>query len=189
MILDQIIAGDTLDFVDAVPGYPATDGWTLKYRLAPRFTSPSQTPIDLIATTYQTTDYRVQAAPATTAAWKAGVYTWARWVEKSGARQSLGTGELQMQADPSQLAAGADLRTDAERALTDAQTALANFQATGGRVKSYAIAGRSMEFDSAGDILKLVTYWQAEVARERAARAKRDGAPDPRRITLRMSNA
>lgn len=189
MILDQLIIGDTLDFVDQVPGYPATDGWTLKYLLAARFATPTQASITLTATTYQTTDYRVQSAPATTAGWKAGTYTWTRWVEKAGARQSLGSGEIEMAPDPATLTQGADLRTTAERALADAQAALANFQATGGRVKSYSIAGRSMEFDAAGDILKLVSYWQAEVMRERAAKAKRAGLPDPRRISIRMSNA
>jgi hypothetical protein len=29
-------AGDTLDFTTSVPDYPASAGWTLKYRLVPR---------------------------------------------------------------------------------------------------------------------------------------------------------
>ena len=29
-------AGDTLDFTTSVAAYPASAGWTLKYRLAPR---------------------------------------------------------------------------------------------------------------------------------------------------------
>lgn len=189
MILEQIIVGDTIDFVDQVGAYPATDGWTLKYLLAARFTTPTQASIMLTAATYNGVDYRVQAGPATTAGWSAGVYTWTRWVEKTGARQSLGSGELQMAPDPATLPQGTDLRTTAEAALADAQAALANFQATGGRVKRYAIAGREMEFDDAAGILRLVSYWQGEVMRERAAKAKRDGLPDPRRIQLRMSNA
>lgn len=189
MILDQIIVGDTLDFVDQVPDYPATDGWTLKYLLAARFTTPTQASITLTATTYLTTDYRIQEAPATTVTWAPGVYTWSRWVEKSGQRQSLGTGEIELQADPTTLPQGTDLRTQAERALADAQTALANFQATGGRVKRYAIAGREMEFDDAGAIITLVNYWQIQVTREKAAKAVRDGLPDPRRIQVRLTNA
>jgi hypothetical protein len=35
VILSTLIVGDTLDFTDQVPLYPATDGWTLKYRLIP----------------------------------------------------------------------------------------------------------------------------------------------------------
>jgi hypothetical protein len=189
MILELLVVGDTLDFVDQVPAYPATDAWTLKYRLTPTFAAPAQTPIDLTATTYTTTDYRVQAGPATTATWKAGIYTWTRWVEKAGARQSLGEGRIEFRPDPATLVQGYDPRSSAQRALDDAQAALANFQATGGRVKSYSINGRSMEFDAAVDIIKLVNYWQNEVARENAAKAVQGGQPDPRRIYLRAHNA
>lgn len=33
---DVLIVGDTLDFVTSVPAYPASSGYTLKYRLIPR---------------------------------------------------------------------------------------------------------------------------------------------------------
>lgn len=190
MALDQLIAGDTLDFLDNIPDYPPADGWTLKYRLTPLFTTPTQAPIVLTAAT-SGTQYSIQASPATTALWSAGRYSWGRWVEKTGARQTLEpiTPFLEVVADPATTAQGYDPRTTAEIALEDAQTALASFQSTGGRVKSYSIAGRSMEFDSAGDLVELVGYWKAEVMRERATKAKRGGAPDPRRITVRMSNA
>lgn len=189
MIPDQIVAGDTLDFTESVADYPATDGWTLKYRLTPQFASPTQTPVTLTATTYETTDYRVQAAAATTVGWKDGIYAWARWVEKSGDRRSLGDGRLEVRPDPSSLTQGYDARTTAEKALEDAQAALANFSATGGRVRRYAINGREMEFDAAADILKLVNYWTNEVAKEQAKKAVAAGMPDPRRYYTRISNA
>ena len=58
MILQEIIAGDTLDFSVTVPDYPATDGWTLKYRLTPQFSTPTQAPIVLtdVATSAVTTN-------------------------------------------------------------------------------------------------------------------------------------
>jgi hypothetical protein len=43
------VAGDTLDMQVTVPDYPSTDGWTLKYRLTPRFSTPTQAPIDITA--------------------------------------------------------------------------------------------------------------------------------------------
>jgi hypothetical protein len=60
MITDELIGGDTLDFTDSVPEYPASDGWTLKYRLTPRFASPVQAPITITASTFEVTDYRTQ---------------------------------------------------------------------------------------------------------------------------------
>lgn len=173
-----------MDFVTSVPDYPASAGYTLKFRLVPRV---SGTPID-ITTTADGDDHETQVAAATTAGWTAGEYSWFSWVEKTGERWQVGNGTCTLQVNPA-TATAYDGRTVAEKALEDARTALANFQATGGRVKSYSIAGRSMEFDAAVDILKLVTYWQSEVMRERGAKAARDGLPDPRRISIRMSNA
>lgn len=186
---ELIVAGDTLDYSTAVPDFPATDGWTLVYQFVPKFSTPVQAPITVTATTYETTDYRVQEGPTTTADWEAGDYSWFSYVTKSGARQTVGSGLLEIKADPAALAQGHDARSGAERALDDANAALANFSATGGRVKSYSIAGRSMEFDAAADILQLISYWKGEVLRERAAKAKRDGLADPRRYYVRMSNA
>ena len=87
---ETLVAGDTLEFSVVVPDYPAADGWTLKYRLTPRFAAPTQAPITLTATTnINGADYDVKSAPAVTVTWAPGIYTWARWVEKSGARQTL----------------------------------------------------------------------------------------------------
>ena len=188
-ILARIIAGDTLNFVDQVSAYMATDGWTLKYRLVPQFATPTQAPITLTAATYNVTDYQVQVGPATTGAWIPGIYTWSRWVEKTGARQSLGDGQIEVRPDPAAAAQGYDPRTQAAKALADANTALANFQATNGRIKRYMIAGREMEFESAANILQVINYWKVEVARENAAKAVQDGLPNPRRITLRVDSA
>ena len=182
---DNLIIGDTLDFVTSVPAWPASAGYTLKYRLIPRV---SGTPITLTASTSGVDDYRVSVSPTTTATWTAGEYTWSAWVEKSGERRTVDNGLVTIKYDPS-TAAAYDGRTQAQKALEDCKTALANFQATGGRVKSYSIGGRSMEFDDAGGILTLMNYWQWQVTREAAATAVAQGLSDPRRIYVRMSNA
>lgn len=182
---DLLIAGDTLDFVTSVPAYPASAGYTLKYRLAPRI---SGTGIELTATTSGTDDYRVLVAPSATANWVAGEYSWSAWVEKAGERRVVDNGLSTIQPDPGTVAAY-DARSKAQIALEDAQNALASFQASGGRVKRYSIAGREMEFDDASGLLKLVSYWQGIVTREAAAEALRRGQPDPRRVYIRMSNA
>jgi hypothetical protein len=181
---DLLIVGDTLDFVTSVPDFVASAGYTLKYRLIPRI---SGTAITLTASA-SGDDYRVIVAPATTAGWIAGEYTWSAWVEKAGERHTVDSGLTELKYDPA-ITGAYDGRTQAQKALEDAKTALANFQATGGRVKRYAIAGREMEFDDAGGILILVNYWQIQVTRENAAKAVSQGQPDPRRIQLRMSNA
>ena len=74
-----LTAGDTLDFPVVVSGYKASDGWALKYRLAPRV---SGTVIDLTAVA-SGDDYRVQVTAAATAVWAAGFYSWSAFRRKS----------------------------------------------------------------------------------------------------------
>lgn len=81
-----------------------------------------------------------------------------------------------------------DARSQAQKAYDDAKTALASFQASNGRVKSYQIAGRAMEFASSEELVVLVKFWENEVTKEAAANAKATGRPNPRRYYARMSN-
>lgn len=178
-MIESIIAGDTLDFTVEVGDYPACDGWTLKYRLTPRFTSPVQAPIVLTAATNADGKrYDVQVGPATTAAYAAGYYSVARWVEKAGARQTLSgllgaelggpIGQLKVFADPALTAQGFDSRSQARKAVDDLKAALATFHATRGRVKSYTIGNRSMEFETSEEILTMLNFWLRELAHEEA---------------------
>lgn len=183
MKLQQLVAGDSLDFYDEFDTYPASDGWTLKYRLTPRFTSPAQTPIVITASTFDTTQYRVQQSPATTAAWTAGIYTWTRWVEKAGARQSLGAGELEVLADPANLAAGYDQRGHARKVL-DAIEAVIERRATRDQ-EEYAIDGRSLKRTPIDDLYRLRQRYAAEVAGEDAMLNLAAGTPG-RKIQVRL---
>jgi hypothetical protein len=183
-MVGELIAGDTLDFTDSVSGYPATDGWTLKYRLVPRFTTPTQVPITLTATTVNVTDYRVQATSVATSAWAPGAYAWARWVEKLGERQSLGDGQLSVKIDIATAPQGTDTRTQAERALEDLRAAYATFDGTR---SEYTIAGRTVKFAQRSEIIAQMSYWATQVKRERRSAALSAGLPDPSILYLRGS--
>jgi len=187
MMLEELIAGDTLDFPDSVPEYPPADGWTLKYRLVPRFTTPVQAPIDITAST-SGTDYRVQAAAGITVSWTPGAYTWARWVEKAGPiRQSLGEGQIVVKTDPSAAVQGYDGRSQARKAVDDLQAAMATFNATSGRVKSYSIGSRQMTFETSAEILTLLDFWQRQLVGEQDAAKLAAGMPNPRNVGIRFN--
>jgi hypothetical protein len=186
--LTKLIAGDSLAFTTTVPDYPATDGWTLKFRLIPRFTSPVQAPITLTATTYETTGYRVDVGASTTSGWAPGAYSWASWVEQTGQRVTVEQGgELTVAPDPGAAAQGTDVRSDSQRALDNARTALAAYTQSNGNVAEYEIAGRRMRFSSAADIVKLINHLQGEVVRERRAASIAAGLGNPSRIGVRLS--
>lgn len=174
----ELIAGDSLNYLSTATGYSAADGWVLKYRLIPRTVGNSA--IDITATA-EGADHRVQVAAATTASWAADTYGWAAWVEMGAEKYTVQTGQLTVQPDPRTAAVGTDTRSLARRALDDAKAALAAYSPTKRR---YRIADREMEFNSPGDIIKTITYWEGKVdAEDRlAGRAEKLG----RRIYSRI---
>ncbi|HKQ24098.1 MAG TPA: hypothetical protein VJT81_06615 [Burkholderiales bacterium] len=186
MMNSELIAGDTLDFLDSVPEYPPADGWSLKYRLIPRFTSPPQAAIDITAST-SGSDYRVQVASGVTATWPAGAYTWSRWVEKAGPiRQSLGDGQLTVKANLAAAAQGYDGRSQAAKAVDDIKAAMATFTASNGTIKSYSIGNRQVTYRDKAEMITDLDFWQRQLVAEQDA-AKIAAGMNPRNAGIRFS--
>jgi hypothetical protein len=76
--LERVIVGDTLSDTVSVPGYPASDGWTLKYRLIPRVSGSAIA----FSTTADGAAHVLNVAAAVTAAWAAGDYSWSAYVDR-----------------------------------------------------------------------------------------------------------
>jgi hypothetical protein len=182
-------AGDTFEFRVSVPDYPPSEGWSLVYRFVPRFTTPAQAPITVPATV-DGDEFVIFQSPAQTAIWVPGAYNWARWVEKTGARQVLddldSRGQLEVKPDPATTSQGADNRTMAQKALDEARAALADFGSGNFRVKRYAIGGREMEFHSNAEAVKAVRYWEQQVAAEEAAARIARGLETGRTVRVRF---
>ena len=85
MNITELFAGDTLQFDTTVPDYPASGGYTLKYRLVPRAGGSAY----VITASANGDGYSVNVAAATTAAWIAGDYAWSAYIEISGARYTV----------------------------------------------------------------------------------------------------
>lgn len=184
--ITKLIAGDSLDFVTEVPAYPASQGWTLKYRLVPRFSTPTQTPITITCSAYEVDAYRGEAVPGTTANWIPGAYSWSSWVEKSGQRVTLEQGgELQMLPDPAAIVQGTDLRSEAEQALAAVNAILKGKATTA--VESYTINGRSLKSYSLSDLMALQAKLVGDVTRERRAAEMSAGRPNPGRYGVRLA--
>jgi hypothetical protein len=187
-------AGDTLDFQVSVPDYLPSAGWTLVYRLTPRFTSPAQAAIEINAIANSDGTYQVQASPATTAAWVAGAYGWTRWVTKGAgaAVQTLASsddqGEVNVLANPRTSAAGYDSRSHARKMLESIETALEAF-ATSPVMKSYAIGTRQYMRADIPDLLVLRDRYRSEAANEDAAAQVAAGLGNPRNIGVRFNRA
>lgn len=180
----NLIVGDTLSFTTTLADYPASAGWSLTYRLVPR-TSGSAIEI---AASASGDDHVVSVSATTTALWAAGEYSWSGYVSKAGERHTVESGTITIKPDPGVVAA-LDGRSQAAKAVDDLRAALATYTASSGHVSEYSIAGRTMKFKGSDDILKLLSYWEIELQRERAAEAAAKGQASPRRYYLRTGRA
>lgn len=157
---DQLVAGDSLNFLTTTPGYSAADGWVLKFRLVPATSGNAAIEITAAA---EGDDHRTQVAAAVTATWTADRYTWAGRVEKDGEKYQVQTGQIVVKPDPWQAAAGTEGRSQARKALDDAKAAFAAWKPT---QRSYKIGDRERVFNSPAEIIQVITYWEREVEKE-----------------------
>ena len=182
-MLSSFTLGDTLDYTATSALYPGTAGWVLKYRFVPRTTG---TAIDITCTTVAD-GYRALVAAATTAAWVAGTYGWASWVELAGTKHSVASGSIDLLADPRTASGALDLR-GADQIALDAVRATLRGTASA-NVLSYEIAGRKLQHYSIAELLTLEAKLAADVARSAAATALASGQADPRKVYVRVARA
>jgi hypothetical protein len=176
-------AGDTASWTRTLPDYPASAGWTLRYRL---LWSTGQTEF---AASADGDDYAVSLTAATTAAWADGAATLFSWVEQGAdsSYQRVTIGQQPLQILPNlATAASFDGRSSAEKALADARAALQQYAANGqAHVAEYDIGGRRMTFRAAADLLRLIGQLERDVINERAALALLNGGAPPGRVYTR----
>ena len=179
---NQIVAGETLNYLATAPDYPADQGWTVTLYLNPRAGGTATS----VASVASGADHLLQISSSTTGNWAAGWWAWETWASKSSERYRLEAGQLQVVAGLIGAAAGIDTRTQAQKALDDANAALAAWTPT---QKRYRIGGREMEFNSSAEIIAIISHWTSAVKREQAQQAMAAGRPNPRKLQVRMGRA
>ena len=179
---DQIVAGETLNYRAVSADYPASDGWTVTLYVNPIAGGTASS----VGSTADGADHLLQVSAATTALWTTGNCNWQIWASKAAERYLLEEGVMRVRASLVGAAAGTDTRSQAQKALDDANAALAAWKPT---QKRYRIGGREMEFNSPADIISIISHWTAAVKRERAAQSMADGYPNPRKLQVRMGRA
>lgn len=184
-IFTTITAGDSANWVDDPVALkdgrlasPA-DGWQLTYALR----GPSQLDVSASASG---TQWACAVSASDSAGLTVGLYNWVAIVAKGSERFTVGGGQVTVTVDLTTVTTAFDGRSQAQKALTDCETALATFNNTGGRVKKYEIAGRSMEFQTIGDLMTLHAFWKAKVLAEGAAQATANGLGNPRNLFVRF---
>lgn len=153
----SLAAGDSAQWERSVSGYPPSDGWTLRYYLTFNGSDPIA-----VESTPQAEAYRVDLAPATTAAWTPGTYHWKAVVSKTGARLLVDEGVLEVLPDPT---TAHDPRTHEERAL-EAITAVLEGRLTESIVE-YTVGNTPVKHMDHATLLRLQGLYQAKVRMQR----------------------
>lgn len=187
-ILTTLPVGDSAtwsdDPVQLDDGRTATSGggWALAYYLR----GPSV--IDLVAAA-DGQGWKTTLSAAASAVLIAGTYSWSAALSKGAERITCGRGALVLTPDLSLATAGYDGRTVAQIALADCEAAMASFNATGGKVRKYEIAGRSMEFQSIADLMQLHAFWLAKVTAQQTTQSIANGLGNPRNLFVRFRSS
>lgn len=172
--------GDTWNWTRSLPDYPATAGWTLKYRF-----KNAAGGFEVVAGSAGA-DYAITVAAATTAGYTAGKYTWQGWVENASLEKyTIDSGSITLLPDYRAAAASVALddRSHARKML-DAIEAWLESKDPG--VAEYEIAGRRMKYIPSGELIKLRSQYKMEVAGEANALALARGEGFGRKIQFRI---
>lgn len=173
-------AGDSVSWTVSLPDYPASAGWSLKYRLLWPTGDAKE-----IESTAAGDEYAVALTSSDTSTWAAGSATLVTVVEKNDERKTLSADPVTVLPDLGSLSTY-DSRSLTKRTLDDLKQALANYAAAEhGHVEEYEVAGRRMKFRSVDDIKQLISYYTVLVAKDNATDALLSGGQPPGRCYYR----
>jgi hypothetical protein len=175
-------AGDTVKWKRSLADYPATGGWTLKYRLI-----SAANKYDITASA-SGADHLVTVTAATSATYVAGEYAWQAYVEGgSSERYTVGTGTLTIAPNLAGQSGGLETRSTARQIVAELEAARLAYATNGqGHVQRFTIGNREMWFRSSADFLREIEYFRNQVANEEAAEAIAKGLGNPRRLYVRF---
>lgn len=175
----SIRCGDSVTWHTEPAGYTPAAGWSLRYRLL----QPAGALVEVNGVA-SGAGWDITLPATETAKLIAGTGTLVPIVEKPGLRATLALSSVTILPDLSTLTAF-DARSDDERALAQAEAALAEYAATQGVVEEFEVAGRRMKFRAIKEIEDLIAFYARRVRRVRIAKAILAGEPPPGRAFYR----
>ena len=164
-MIKELTKGDSATWV--VPPFKAADGSSMdaeSTKLAVFLVGPVKRSFFAAA---EADSWRVTLDAKTSSELEAGLYEVSYRFTREGFQQTTRIGCLKVLPSIDEIESGHDVRTLAEKALEEAEKALASYNEKGQRVQSYTINGRSMTFSSATEILDIVRYWRRRVQAEK----------------------
>ena len=168
----SIYAGDTISWNIALPDYPATEGWTLKYKAV------CAAGYFAITSSANGADHAVSVAKATTAAYTPGVYTLTKYVESTTELVTLAELTLIVKPALSGKSAAFDNRSHVKKVLDAIEAVLEGRAATD--QQELTIDGTTLKRMPVADLLKFrsmyFNYYQQELANAKLAQGAGSGS-------------
>jgi hypothetical protein len=152
-------AGDKVQWQKSFDDYPASESYVLKYYLV-----ISGTNLITITAAASGDNHLVTIPAATSANYAVGRHSYQARIEKDTEKHTVGTGIIEVLADLSADATGADYRSHAKKTL-DALEATILGKASSDQL-SYSIAGRSLSKFSPEELISWRKIYRAEYLRE-----------------------
>jgi hypothetical protein len=173
---ESFSAGDTITWTESLSDYPASSGWTLKYRLS----GPEQ--IDIMSAA-DGDDHKVTLTKAATTDYGAGVYQWQSYVESATERHTIERGSLEILADLTQVETTAeyDGRSHVQKVFESLKATIEG-RATKAQ-QSVLIAGREIEYLSPGELIRWYHHYENLVKQELNQERIRKGLGAPKILT------
>jgi len=155
----QLQIGDTWQWAESLPDYPASAGWSLSLSLY-RYGQP----VIRIDATASGEDFSLNVPAAETAGKAAGEWQWTAYVAKGADRFTVETGTVTLKPDLAAATEATDLRTENEKIL-DALVATQHRRATKEQ-ESMQIGGRSIRYMAPDELEKMIGIYTYKVKAE-----------------------
>jgi len=171
----QLTAGDTATWSDKVDDYAPSDGYGFVYILA------GATTLTINGTPNPDDGYDFNLTTIQTSGLTVATYYWQAVASKTGIRNTIATGRIEILANFAVITAPFTAKTYAEQMLERVSAAYEGALT----VESYKIGDREKQNQNLRDLHNQLLFWQNRVRLEKLARGE---IKDPRYAPVRFSN-
>jgi hypothetical protein len=177
----SVTAGDLVTWSRSFAEFSAADGWVLTYAL-----TSSSALISITASTYQTSQFLVSVAKATTANWTAGTYAVQGYVTNGSSRHLVYSGTIKINPNLAAASSGYDNRTHAKKCLDAIETVLeARASKT---IQNWSGLEQSFSLIPTSELLTMRDRYLTEYKSEQAAERVAQGLGNRRNVFVRFTS-
>jgi len=174
----EITAGDTITWKKSLSDYPASGGYTLKYRLI-----NSAGKYDITAAA-DGDNHLITVTATVSATYSAGTYTWQSFVEKGTERYTIAQGTMTIKPDLAAQTSGYDNRSHVKKVLDSIQAVIES-RATRADLEK-EINGKRISFMRPEELIKWHSHYASLYSQELNKEKINQGRGTGRKVLTRF---